>query len=304
MGILALAADVRVADVTVAEDVISVRMKDGRTISVPIVWYPRLFNATEAQRKNWTISGGGYGIHWPDIDEDLSTEGLLRGTPAPALHYFVKTKASASSKPEDQKPAGQVGTVDKGIWDYHAEVEEAATKIVDLMLAFARDAETLTAKIDDHNTKLTKITKARGSATQYRGLTFMFASDLNTFSGQIENVLPNLDQGIESLESNFAHVVDFIDPTDPESAEIVSSLRSQLANLLSSVRGTQRSIATFRKIILQFQQKNLTTQLTNSAGRLVAAIDGFFGSYEDIESFGLKIAFRLDEKFGRADAQS
>ncbi len=301
MGILALSADERVADVTVAEDVISVRMKDGRTISVPIVWYPRLFNATEAQRKNWTISGGGFGIHWPDIDEDLSTEGLLRGTPAPAL---VKTQARASSKPEDQKTARELGASDKGIWDYCAEVEEASTKIVDLMLAFVRDAKTLSAKIDDHNTKLTKITKARGSAMQYRGLTLMFAADLNTFSSQIENVLPNINQAIESLESNFMHVVDFIDPTDPESAEIVSSLRSQLANLLSSVRGTKDSIATFRKIILQFQQKNLTTQLTNAAGRLLAAIDGFFGSYEDIESYGLKIAFRLDEKFGRAGAQS
>jgi len=83
MGILALAADERVADVEITEDELSVRLLDGRTISVPLVWYPRLSNATEAQRKNWQIIGGGYGIHWEDIDEDLSTEGLLRGAPAP-----------------------------------------------------------------------------------------------------------------------------------------------------------------------------------------------------------------------------
>ena len=83
MGILALAADERVADVEVTEDELSVRLMDGRTISVPVVWYPRLLNATEEQRKNWQIIGGGYGIHWEDIDEDLSTEGLLRGAPAP-----------------------------------------------------------------------------------------------------------------------------------------------------------------------------------------------------------------------------
>jgi hypothetical protein len=51
--------------------------------SVPLIFYPRLYNANTAQRKNWKISGGGYGIHWPDIDEDLSVEGLLRGAPAP-----------------------------------------------------------------------------------------------------------------------------------------------------------------------------------------------------------------------------
>jgi hypothetical protein len=83
MGTLALAADERVADVEVTEDALSVRLMDGRTISVPLVWYPRLFAATEAQRSNWQISGGGYGIHWPDVDEDLSTEGMLRGAPAP-----------------------------------------------------------------------------------------------------------------------------------------------------------------------------------------------------------------------------
>ena len=79
MGILALAADERVKDVTISEDTLSVNLMDGRTITVPLTWYPRLLNATPEQRKNWHVSGGGYGIHWPDIDEDLSTEGLLRG---------------------------------------------------------------------------------------------------------------------------------------------------------------------------------------------------------------------------------
>ena len=83
MGILALAADERVAGLEITEDTLSVQLMDGRTTSVPLVWYPRLLNATEAQRNNWQIAGGGYGIHWPDVDEDLSTEGLLRGAPAP-----------------------------------------------------------------------------------------------------------------------------------------------------------------------------------------------------------------------------
>jgi hypothetical protein len=48
-----------------------------------LVWYPRLLQATAEQRSNWQVAGGGYGIHWPAIDEDLSTEGLLRGAPAP-----------------------------------------------------------------------------------------------------------------------------------------------------------------------------------------------------------------------------
>jgi hypothetical protein len=82
-GYFGAGADERVTDVKFAEDELSVALMDGRMISVPLVWYPRLLNATLVQRNNWSISGGGYGIHWPDIDEDLSTEGLLRGAPAP-----------------------------------------------------------------------------------------------------------------------------------------------------------------------------------------------------------------------------
>jgi len=72
-----------VKNVHFTEDTLSVDMIDGRTITVPLAWYPRLLHATPEQRQNWRISGGGFGIHWPDIDEDLSTEGLLRGAPAP-----------------------------------------------------------------------------------------------------------------------------------------------------------------------------------------------------------------------------
>lgn len=83
MGILAPAADERVSDVRFDEGRLIVDLMDGRTIAVPLAYYPRLLNASPAERANWEISGAGYGIHWPDIDEDLSAEGLLRGIPAP-----------------------------------------------------------------------------------------------------------------------------------------------------------------------------------------------------------------------------
>ncbi len=72
----------RVKDVHFTEDTLSVDMVDGRTITVPLAWYPRLLHATPQQRQNWQICGGGFGIHWPEIDEHLSTEGMLRGAPA------------------------------------------------------------------------------------------------------------------------------------------------------------------------------------------------------------------------------
>ena len=89
MGILAIRADERVKNVIFTDETISVDLMDGRTITVPLTWYPRLLNATEQQRAKWEICGGGYGIHWEEIDEDLSTEGMLRGAPAPRA--FVST---------------------------------------------------------------------------------------------------------------------------------------------------------------------------------------------------------------------
>jgi hypothetical protein len=85
MGSSALAADERVASVKVTSDALTVSLRDGRVISVPLAWYPRLKNAKPKERNNWRVAGGGFGIHWPDLDEDLSTEGLLRGAPSPEL---------------------------------------------------------------------------------------------------------------------------------------------------------------------------------------------------------------------------
>jgi hypothetical protein len=80
MATLAAIADIRIRTVSFDDDRLSVELMDGRAISVPLLWYPRLANATYEQLSHWELAGGGYGIHWPDIDEDLSAEGLLKGS--------------------------------------------------------------------------------------------------------------------------------------------------------------------------------------------------------------------------------
>lgn len=74
--------DVRAMRVVVEDARLVVDLMDGRTIVVPLAWYPRLANATPQQRNHWELASGGYGIHWPEIDEDLSIEGMLRGAKA------------------------------------------------------------------------------------------------------------------------------------------------------------------------------------------------------------------------------
>lgn len=65
-------------DVTVTDDKLVVILADGRELSTPLAWFPRLMAATTEQRKNWRLIGRGLGIHWPDVDEDISVESLLR----------------------------------------------------------------------------------------------------------------------------------------------------------------------------------------------------------------------------------
>jgi hypothetical protein len=101
MTTLPIKTDERVEAVYFTRDSIVVDLMDGRTISAPIAWYPKLLKATSKQRSQWEICGGGYGIHWPDIDEDLSTEGLLRGAGAPTS--LKKKNSDRSIKPVIRK---------------------------------------------------------------------------------------------------------------------------------------------------------------------------------------------------------
>jgi len=82
MSIASKEAEPRLMQVWVTEDEISVFLSDGRKVSVPLAWSWRLSDATPEQRQNYQFIGDGLGIHWPDIDEDISVEGMLRGMPA------------------------------------------------------------------------------------------------------------------------------------------------------------------------------------------------------------------------------
>jgi hypothetical protein len=75
--------DPRILTVEVTDELISAHLADGRTISVPLAWSWRLSNATPGQRQHFEIIGTGQGVHWPDVDEDISALGMLTGTPAP-----------------------------------------------------------------------------------------------------------------------------------------------------------------------------------------------------------------------------
>jgi len=92
----------RVTEVLVNDDTLSADLEDGRTIAVPIGWYPRLAYGTPTERSNWQISGAGYGIYWPDLDEDIGIEGLLLGLKSSesqeSLARWVQNRPRSSEK--------------------------------------------------------------------------------------------------------------------------------------------------------------------------------------------------------------
>ncbi len=79
---MAEVAEPRANNIEVSEEALTLELVDGRTVSVPIAWYPRLFHGTPKQRNNWRLIGTGAGVHWPDLDEDISVENLLAGNPS------------------------------------------------------------------------------------------------------------------------------------------------------------------------------------------------------------------------------
>jgi len=79
MNTLVAELQVKASNVSISEDMLTVDLVDGRSLSIPLIWYPRLWHGTPQERQNWEWIGDGAGIHWPDLDEDISIEGLLLG---------------------------------------------------------------------------------------------------------------------------------------------------------------------------------------------------------------------------------
>ena len=115
----AVSVESKISSVEVSDEAIIARLVDGRVISVPLAWSWRLSEATPAQRRNWELIGDGHGVHWPDIDEDISAEGMLNGIPAqrpgagrstrPAngpLQPTSRAKGKAKSKPRSRAARG------------------------------------------------------------------------------------------------------------------------------------------------------------------------------------------------------
>jgi hypothetical protein len=94
----AVSVESRIARVEVTDETITAHLVDGRVISVPLAWSWRLSDATPAQRANWELIGDGHGVHWPDVDEDISADGMLSGVPARRSGNGIRTKMAPANR--------------------------------------------------------------------------------------------------------------------------------------------------------------------------------------------------------------
>ena len=99
MNTLTIDSHLRIKDVEVDISTLRIDLSDERSVSAPLVWYPRLLNGTAKERRKWQLIGDGLGIHWPELDEDLSMEGILQGKPSfESAKSFQKWAAARKKK--------------------------------------------------------------------------------------------------------------------------------------------------------------------------------------------------------------
>jgi Protein of unknown function (DUF2442) len=100
------ARSVSATRVSVTDDTLAVDLSDGRSISVPLAWYPRLVHGTADERNRWRLIGAGQGIHWPDLDEDISVDNLLSGSPsAESQQSLKKWLGRRNARPDSSQPS-------------------------------------------------------------------------------------------------------------------------------------------------------------------------------------------------------
>src|SRR5688500_4996634 len=90
-------------NVRVTRDALIVELHDGRTVSVPVMWYPRLAHGSTKEQRHWELIGPGIGIHWPELDEDISVDGLLRGLPSGESSESFKRWLASRGRPANQR---------------------------------------------------------------------------------------------------------------------------------------------------------------------------------------------------------
>lgn len=192
----------------------------------------------------------------------------------------------------------------KGLLDFLAEGEKAANDLTDIFAVLNTETVLISNKMDLNTTKMQHLASNPSSArpNDYRKLTLLAASDMNTYSKRIEELSPRLQRTIEALDKSYSGVVLSADVSNEIQFKGVGDLRSSISELLRAVHPNRASIVKFRDSALGLKAMNLSKELNRAAERESEALNGVLTSTEELESFGLRIQFLIDEKLGEASS--
>ncbi len=188
---------------------------------------------------------------------------------------------------------------EKGLLDYLAEGEDATEGLTAILSTISTETENIGAKLNQHTAHLGQLTNKPGGAkaSEYKRIALLAASDINTFSKRIEDVLPKFEKNIQVIDESYSAYVSFTKPESSYDVEQISNLRNSLSQMLSVVRPVKESVTGFRDSTMSIRTQNISKELNRATSRQAQALNGVISNMEYVESFTLRVIFLIDEKF-------
>ena len=175
---------------------------------------------------------------------------------------------------------------EKGFLDYLTDGEEAANDLVSILSTLDQATKVITSKLNQHTSNINQLkSKIRGvKASEAKKLTLLAASDMNTFSKQVEVLLPRFEKNIQVLDESYSAFVSIANPESSDDAGEIFNLRNSLSQILAVIMPVKDSLTSFRDSTLSVKNQNLTKELNKAARRQSKALDGVISNVELVES--------------------
>ncbi|MGB8509065.1 MAG: hypothetical protein WCD76_11830 [Pyrinomonadaceae bacterium] len=190
---------------------------------------------------------------------------------------------------------------EKGLLDYLTEGVEATNELTAIISTLDEATRAIGAKLNQHTSRIEQLKKKRGGvkASDVKKFTLLAASDMNTFSKQVEILLPKFESNTQVLDESYSAYVSFANPEFSDDVKEIVNLRNSLSEMLGIIGPAKASLIGCRDNTLSIRNQNITKELNRATLRQSQAFDGVVSNMELVESFALRVTFFIDEKFGK-----
>ncbi|MBC7909515.1 MAG: hypothetical protein H7Y30_03380 [Pyrinomonadaceae bacterium] len=189
---------------------------------------------------------------------------------------------------------------EQGMLDYWVEGEQAGNELTSILSKTLKDNEGVTRKIKRHTANLNALSNnpGAGSAGKFHKVILLAASDMNTFSKKVEDILPQFENTIEKLQEGYLGYINIVALGADAEKEQVEKFRDTIASLLQGASEANESTRSYRDEVLSLGERNISRDLNRASRRQAQALEGIISNIERVEAFCLKSLEVIDEKFG------